>query len=109
MKFLIDANLPPGLVDWIADRGHDAQHVRVAPGADSDDASIVDFAREHGLIIVTKDEDFATRVTLDRLSPPVVWLRLGNATNAVLRDWLQTRFDAVIREQEQGSRLVEVV
>jgi len=58
---------------------------------------------------VTKDEDFATLATLDRSSPPVVWLRLGNATNAILRDWLQSRFDAVIRELEQGSRLVEVV
>lgn len=27
MKFLVDANLPPGLAAWLCDQGHDATHL----------------------------------------------------------------------------------
>jgi len=39
MKFLVDAQLPPGLAGWLEARGHEAGHVHaVLPGAAPDAA-----------------------------------------------------------------------
>ena len=39
----------------------------------------------------------------------VVWLRLGNATNAVLKAWLRSRWGAVVQDLSRGERLIEVI
>jgi predicted nuclease of predicted toxin-antitoxin system len=85
MKFLVDANLPPGLASWLGAFGHQAIHVMDVVGLRNDDRAIFDYARLHNLTIMTKDEDFALLTTLSPDSPSVVWLRLGNATNPALR------------------------
>ena len=109
MKFLVDANLPIGLAVWLRQQGHEATHVSDSLGCDSDDRTILEFAQAANLIVVTKDEDFATRLLLRDDSPQVVWLRLGNATNAVLKAWLKTRWVMVIQELSRSERLVEVI
>ena len=42
MKFLVDANLPPGLAAWMSGHGHDGDHVFNAPGHTASDAVIFD-------------------------------------------------------------------
>ena len=55
---------------------------------------------------MTKAEDFLTR------HPPthytLVWLRLGNASNRTLSEWLEPRLDAIVAAIEAGEQLVEV-
>lgn len=51
MKFLVDANLPPGLATWLREHAHDAIHVSDQPGLDLDDRAVFEFARQHGYII----------------------------------------------------------
>ena len=74
----------------------------------SDDGSIRNFAREGGWILVTKDEDFAEEEMEFHAGPPVVWLRIGNATTQVLFAWLEPIFPDVIRQLQSGQTLVEV-
>ena len=40
MNFLVDAQLPPGLVRWLADQGHSAQHVNDVGLAGAEDSVI---------------------------------------------------------------------
>jgi predicted nuclease of predicted toxin-antitoxin system len=80
MRFLIDAQLPPALVPWLAAKGHHAQHVIDCGLEAADDRAIWDEAIRTGAVIVTKDEDFALRRTLAVPGPCVVWVRRGNAT-----------------------------
>jgi len=77
MKFLVDANLPPGLATWLRGHAHEAIHISDQPGLVLDDRALFEFARQHGYIIVTKDEDFAALATLADDPAPVVWLRLA--------------------------------
>lgn len=42
-------------------------------------------------------------------TPIIVWLRVGNTTNRVLRAWIEPRLPGVMQLAAQGSRLVEVV
>lgn len=108
MRFLVDAQLPPALARWLAEKGHSATSVRDAGFLTSDDGSIRSFAREGGWILVTKDEDFAEEEMEFHSGPPVVWLRIGNATNQVLFAWLEPIFPEVIRQLQSGQTLVEV-
>lgn len=109
MNFLVDANLPPGLAAWLRDHGHNTGHVFDQPGHTASDALILEFARQHGHVIVTKDEDFAALATLTADLPAVVWLRLGNATNAELRRWLEPLLPEIVQRLGMGEKLIEVV
>lgn len=108
MKFLVDAQLPPTLAQFIESRGYEARAVRDVGLREADDASIWTFAEVGGWVLVTKDEDFAERVLARGAGPRIVWLRIGNCTNRVLLAWLEPIFPAVLRELEAGSRILEV-
>ena len=61
MTFLIDAQLPPALVRWLHEAGHEATHVEDIGLREAEDNAIWTYALESGAVIVTKDEDFAAR------------------------------------------------
>jgi predicted nuclease of predicted toxin-antitoxin system len=58
--------------------------------------------------MITKDEDFAQRSLFRSESPVIIWLRLGNATNPQLLNWLMRQWPAVLTRLEAGDRLIEV-
>ena len=59
MKFLVDAQLPPALAQWLREAGYDAQAVREVGLREADDSGIWRHAQAQGRVIVTKDENFA--------------------------------------------------
>lgn len=108
MKFLVDAQLPPALADWLRDQGYDAVHAMNSVGLDAPDSALWDVARREGRIIVTKDRDFAIWASARRTGPQVVWLRLGNATTRSLLKWLEPLWPSIQSRLEEGAHLVEV-
>lgn len=108
MKFLIDAQLPPALAHWLQSQGHDAQHVGDAGMLDAEDDPIWAHALNVGAAILTKDEDFAERSARVTDGPAVIWLRIGNATNRALLEWLEPRWPDVVILLEAGHHLIEV-
>jgi predicted nuclease of predicted toxin-antitoxin system len=108
VDFLVDAQLPPGLARWLVDQGHSAIHVSDLQMEGSEDSVIWDYALNNNATIVTKDEDFAERTARTTSGPVIVWLRIGNATNSVLLEWLQPRFEPILHLLSDGQRLIEV-
>ena len=108
MKFLVDAQLPPALASWLCEQGYDAQHVEDIGLRDADDRVIWAQAMNVDAIIITKDEDFAARAARDATSPVIVWLRVGNATNRALLQWLEPRWSQIVALLNVGHRLIEV-
>jgi predicted nuclease of predicted toxin-antitoxin system len=106
MRFLIDAQLPPGLCAWFAERGCTAEHVAEVLGGQTPDSQVVHYAELHGPILVSKDDDFVTRFP-DR-SYRLIWLRCGNITNRALAVWLDNRWAAILAKLEAGENLIEV-
>ena len=107
MLFLIDAQLPPGLAQWLTDNGYPSEHVdALGLGAASDDA-VEAKARELGAVIWSKDADFSDRT---RRAPglQVVWVRFGNTTNASLRAKLAPHLQDIDSALRSGEALVEV-
>lgn len=109
MRFLIDAQLPPVLSRLLIQAGHVSEHVAEVGLVDADDQLIWDYAGSCGAIIVTKDEDFASRKILQPDSPQVVWLRIGNCTNQALVKWFIPILPAVIERLQSGDALVELI
>ena len=106
MRCLVDAQLPPGLCDWLREQGVDADHVADVLGGQTPDAAIASHAEASGLVLITKDDDFRLR------HPPIhyrlIWLRCGNITSRALREWLGTRWPEVRKRLEDGEAFVEV-
>jgi predicted nuclease of predicted toxin-antitoxin system len=108
VTFLVDAQLPPALAAWLIRQGHYAEHAYDIGLRDADDFVIWNYALSGGAIIVTKDEDFAERTARTTSGPVIVWLRIGNATNRVLLQWLTPRWAEITTHLEAGDRLIEV-
>lgn len=108
MRFLIDTQLPRSLARVIREAGHQAEHVLDLNLAQSPDNDLWSYALHQGATILTKDEDFAHWVLTGRSGPSVVWLRIGNCTNAELTAWLLPVLPMIASALDQGDRLVEV-
>jgi predicted nuclease of predicted toxin-antitoxin system len=108
VKFLVDAQLPPALARWLREAGHDAQAVREVGLREAHDNDIWRQASATGAILVTKDEDFASRAQQDASGPVVLWLRVGNTSNRALRAWFLPQLPQILALIQQGVRLVEV-
>jgi predicted nuclease of predicted toxin-antitoxin system len=81
VRFLIDAQLPPGLARYLISRGHEAEHVFDLALATASDRQIWECAFAQGAALITKDEDFVTMRALSRGGgPAIVWVRVGNST-----------------------------
>jgi predicted nuclease of predicted toxin-antitoxin system len=109
VKILVDAQMPPAVAVWLQAQGHDAQAVRDVGLREATDSAIWAHALQNGAVILTKDEDFAARVQQVPDGPVIVWLRVGNCSNAALRAWLEPRLSGIVQLVDQGSRLVEVI
>lgn len=108
MRFLVDAQLPPGLAQYLEQHGHEAMAVRDAGLREATDAAIWSFAIAGDWVVITKDEDFAERALQAQNGPPILWLRIGNSTNRVLIAWLEPLLPFAITELEAGQRLIEL-
>ena len=106
MKFLVDAQLPPALCQWLWARGHEAVHVIDIGLGGAGDNAIADRAVADQAMIISKDEDFLILRLPDRFG--LVWLRCGNATNRALTVWLDARWDRVEALLAAGEGLIEL-
>jgi predicted nuclease of predicted toxin-antitoxin system len=108
LRFLVDAQLPPALCSWLKQHGHEAEHVFEANLTASDDSEIWAHAVRSNVVLITKDEDFLAIRLTGQVGTPVVWLRIGNATNRALLVWLAPRFGGVLSSLAGGELVVEV-
>jgi len=96
LNFLVDAQLPPALAQWISARGHPATHVFDIALVKAPDADVWEHARRQNAIVISKDEDFVDRWLLDQDPVALIWIRRGNL-------WPDT-----LKRLEQGERLIEL-
>ena len=104
MRLLFDEQLAEELITAVRDLFPDSLHVRTLGKSGATDPSIWELAREHGCVLVTKDEDFHRLSVLRGAPPKVVWLRVGNCTTADLAKLLRDRA-AEIRELESQAEV----
>ena len=95
MKLLFDENLSPRLVDLLADLFPNSRHVRDVGLQAGEDLLVWNYARDHDLVIVSKDADMHQRCFLFGAPPKVVWVRLGNCSTTDVANLLRRSFEAI--------------
>ena len=78
MKLLLDENLSPKLVRYLAPAFPDTLHVRDVQLDARKDSTIWQWARANGFAILTQDDDFFLLAQLRGQPPKVICLRFGN-------------------------------
>lgn len=75
---------------------------------DSTDEQIFAAAKTAGVIVITKDSDFVG--LLERYGPPpqIVWLTIGNTSNAVLKQLFAATWKNAQELLQNGEALVEI-
>ncbi len=74
MHLLIDMNLTLRWVDYLRGGGHEATHWSTVGACNATDPEICEYARTHGLIVMTNDLDFPHILALTRFAAPSVIL-----------------------------------
>jgi len=108
MNFLIDNQLPIGLVKHLQSHGLNATHVTDVGLDTADDRTIWAHAKANDLVIVSKDEDFFHLSGSDPTGPAVVWVRLGNCRNAALFAAFDQVMAPLLLALTAGAKVVEV-
>jgi predicted nuclease of predicted toxin-antitoxin system len=108
IKFLIDAQLPPALARFLAEKSGVAIHVTDVGAKDATDSWIWDKALSEEWVLVTKDEDFPMRAALSKAAPVIVWIRFGNTSRKELLRRIEPMVDWWIERIDEGERLLEV-
>ncbi|MDE0269189.1 MAG: DUF5615 family PIN-like protein [Acidimicrobiaceae bacterium] len=76
MKVILDANLSPRVAKVLHADGHQTLHVGDVGMLTAADATILEWAAEHGYTVVTADSDFAALLSRGRsVRPSVIHMR----------------------------------
>lgn len=107
-RFLIDAQLPPGLAIHLRECGHVAEHVNRIRLGGTTDLAIWNHAKRQRSILITKDEDFLTLSRGDPSGPQIVWIRIGNISNDALWRRIGPIIEEIVGALQAGERVIEV-
>lgn len=110
MKLLLDQNLSWRLLQETESAFPGSGHVRLLSMETASDSAIWSFAQEQGYAILTKDADFVELAALYGPPPKVIWLNLGNVSNAIVRSKLLAHTEAIhafLADAEDGVLEIE--
>ena len=97
MKFLVDAQLPLQLAQWLGLAGYDVRHTLDLPnGNRTTDREIVEVAMRDDRIVITKDSDFVQSFLLSG-QPRLLLISTGNISNADLERLMGGNLPAIER------------
>ena len=109
MKLLVDNQLPIGLPRHLILLGWQAEHVYDLGLDSATDRAIWQYAISEGMVIVTKDRDFAQLAKQQSSIPPqVIWVRLGNCRRQDIFDAFSRESRALLNALTAGIPVVEL-
>ena len=110
MKLLFDENLSPQLVTSLSGDFPGSAHVRVVGLERASDEVVWTYARENGLVIVSKDSDFHQLSFVLGHPPKVVWIRKGNCSTTSVDLLLRERRSDIIEfEQNEDASFLALL
>jgi predicted nuclease of predicted toxin-antitoxin system len=95
MSLLFGEHLSLHLVDSLGATFPGCTHVHAQGLGSGSDREVFEFARTHGLAIVTKDSDFVDLSITHGAPPKIVWLRIGNTSTSVVATLLLRQAETI--------------
>ena len=107
MRLLFDQNLSPRLKETLQSLYTESLHVRDVGLESADDAAVWAYAKDHELVIASKDSDFRQLSFTLGHPPKVIWIRRGNCTTSEIEAVLRNRHEDLLAfyQDEQGAFL----
>jgi predicted nuclease of predicted toxin-antitoxin system len=105
-RLFFDEPLSEALCTTLADIFPSSLHIRLLGQGGAADATVWDLARQHGCLVVSKDEDFHRLALLRGAPPKFVWVRLGNCTTDDIAQLLRRHYEDIIRFDDQNEATV---
>ncbi len=106
MKFLIDMNLSPRWAQALAAGGFEAAHWSTKGAFNATDATIMQFAAQHGYVVLTHDLDFgAILAATQGEKPSVVQIRAESVDPDLIASRVNLALTQVQVDLEEGALL----
>ena len=103
LRFLADIHISPVTIRALRGRGWDIVRVSDVLEGRSSDAEILEYARQHGQIVVTQDLDFSALLAIGgHTGPSVITLRLEDARPVIVTRRLLDVVSALKQELSEG-------
>jgi predicted nuclease of predicted toxin-antitoxin system len=118
MKVLVDMNLSPAWVSFLAESGFEAVHWADIGPDNSSDSELMQWAAEHDHIVLTADLDFgAILAATQRNRPSIVQVRsdiltprsIGSVVLAAIRQTRQELLDGAIVSIDPGRARLRIL
>ena len=106
MKLLVDMNLSPRWVDFLATEGIEAAHWSTQGKHNAPDAEIMTFARINAYVVLTHDLDFSAILAATRGDKPsVVQIRAEDVSPEVIGRMVIDALRQMATELDEGALL----
>ena len=104
MKILIDMNLSPGWVGFMAANGIEAVHWSSIGSPDAPDTEIITYAKVHDFIVLTNDLDFGFILAITQgKKPSVIQTRTGALGHDRIGNTVISAVKQLAEEINQGA------
>jgi predicted nuclease of predicted toxin-antitoxin system len=108
LRFLVDAQLPKRLSDFLNQKGFISIHTLDLPHKNATtDKQIIEKVQGENLILITKDDDFLRSFILERKPKKLILVKTGNISNNVLLELFDKGLK-VITELINHHSMVEI-
>ena len=98
MKFIVDAQLPYRLKNWLVAQGFDSVHTKDLPQAnETKDLNIADFAENDNRTVISKDSDFLKLYVLKGKPSKLLLITTGNIINNELLIMFERNFEISLK------------
>ena len=97
MKFIVDAQLPKRLSDFLRSRGHDSIHTLDLPLKNTTpDSAVTRISVNQKRVLVTKDSDFLDSYLVNKVPYKLLLITTGNITNNELLELIEDNLQRLI-------------
>ncbi|GHT54158.1 hypothetical protein FACS189446_3190 [Bacteroidia bacterium] len=108
MKFLVDAQLPYGMAQFLRDRGFDAIHTNDLPEKErTSDDQIREISQKENRIVITKDTDFIDSFLIKGIPKKLFIITTGNIRNKQLFSLFERNL-FIVMQLFQTCNLIEM-
>jgi len=108
MKFLLDAQLPKKLCEFLKWKGYDSLHTLDLPNKNrTKDSQINQISIEQKRVVISKDLDFIESLLISNKPYKLIYVSTGNITNKELIELFSKNIEKIV-ESISKNRLIEL-
>ncbi len=108
MKFIVDAQIPKLISDYLCSQNHDCIHTLQLPNKNrTTDKEIISLSLTQERVVITKDSDFLDSFLVNNQPEKLVLIKTGNIDNSTLLNILELHLEKMLNELLHHS-LIEI-